>query len=455
MRHLALLTVLLAGCAAPRDHEGAANIPEPEGRATPEPAPTPILEADTLWWLRAGGAGYDNAYAIAAIDGDLVVAGGFRETADYGGGSVTSTGWEDAYVARYAADGTLLWFRHFGAPNALARAVGVDAGPDGIAATGTFRTAIDFGNGPVAPAGKDDVFVVMLDPATGDTRWSATLGDAEWDRGGDVALAPGGDVVVTGEIGSQFLLARFDEDGVERWSVLTGYVFESASEWPAVSALDVDAQGTAYVIGSFYGQAHLGGAPLVSAGGADVFVGAFDASGSHLWSRRFGGPLTPMVGGDEGTSISVRGDALFISGAVFGNVDLGGGPLAGNPAYWNAFAAKLAAVDGSHLWSRSLGRSLSGPLVLDEDGAVVLSASHGTQPGAVLTRLATADGSPIVEARVPLHGSIAAAGSGRIALTGTFWSPLSVEGETVESGGISDVFLEVLLEPWATGAVAP
>src|SRR5688500_14925852 len=231
MRHVLLITLFLAGCSDPRpDDGGTPDIPEPQGRETPEPAPTPVplAEADAIWWLRAGGSGYDDAYAITALGGDLLVAGSFRETADYGGGAVTAAGWEDAFVARYGADGTLLWFRHFGAAGALARAVGVSASADGIAATGTFRTAIDFGDGPVTPAGKDDVFVVVLDPATGDTKWSATLGDAQWDRGGDVAFAPGGDVIVTGEVGSELLLARFDESGVERWSKLTGYVFGSA-----------------------------------------------------------------------------------------------------------------------------------------------------------------------------------------------------------------------------------
>lgn len=454
MRLLALFTLaLLAGCAVSKDHDPGAEIPEPEGHPSPDvgdptPTPAPIPEANTLWWLRAGGTGYDDSYSIAADEGDLIIAGSFRETADYGGGSVIVTGWEDAFVARYSSDGVLLWFRHFGAEGALSRAVGVAVGPDGIAATGTFRTAIDFGDGPVTPAGKDDVFVVMLDPATGETRWSATLGEAEWDHAGDVAFAPDGDVVVTGEIASKLLLARFDASGVLQWSKLTGYVFGNASNWPAVSDLDVDAAGTAYVIGSFSGQAQLGGTPLTSAGGDDIFLGAFDANGDHVWSRRFGGPIAPMVGGDEGSSLAVLGDTLFISGGVFGNVDLGGGPLPGNPGYWNAFAARLSSADGSHIWSRSLGNSWAGPLILDGDDVVVLSSSFGSQPSPVLKRLSPVDGSLLIEARVPLYGSIAAAGTGRIALTGTFWYPLSVEGETVESGGSSDVFLEVLLDPW-------
>ena len=42
------------------------------------------------------------------------------------------------------------------------------------------------------------------------------------------------------------------------------------------------------VAGSFEGSIDLGGGPLASAGGDDVFVAKLDPRGNHVWSKRSG-----------------------------------------------------------------------------------------------------------------------------------------------------------------------
>jgi Beta-propeller repeat len=54
------------------------------------------------------------------------------------------------------------------------------------------------------------------------------------------------------------------------------------------SAVATDAAGDIYVAGYFYGSVDFGSGVLTSAGGADVFLAKFDASGACLWSKRFG-----------------------------------------------------------------------------------------------------------------------------------------------------------------------
>ena len=61
-----------------------------------------------------------------------------------------------------------------------------------------------------------------------------------------------------------------------------------ATEALRVTAVAGDGAGGAVVVGSFAGTLNLGGGPLVSAGGSDIFVGAFDASGAHRLSFRLG-----------------------------------------------------------------------------------------------------------------------------------------------------------------------
>src|SRR5262249_16052641 len=51
-----------------------------------------------------------------------------------------------------------------------------------------------------------------------------------------------------------------------------------------------DAADNAFITGLFKGTIDLGGGPLASAGDFDFFVAKLDASGKHVWSKRFGGP---------------------------------------------------------------------------------------------------------------------------------------------------------------------
>src|SRR4029077_20154747 len=64
---------------------------------------------------RLGGAGGDWGNAIA-IDssGNVVVAGPFQGTVDFGGGPLTSAGVYDIYIAKYSATGTYLCARQVG-----------------------------------------------------------------------------------------------------------------------------------------------------------------------------------------------------------------------------------------------------------------------------------------------------------------------------------------------------
>src|SRR5262245_53362919 len=99
---LALLCGVAAGCG------GA----DPNGPDDPDAGPPP---ADDAWWRQVGGAEGDDVHDVAAsVDGDVLVTGGFRATVDFGDGPATVSVLEDAFVAKYAADGTLRWMRHAG-----------------------------------------------------------------------------------------------------------------------------------------------------------------------------------------------------------------------------------------------------------------------------------------------------------------------------------------------------
>jgi hypothetical protein len=105
------------------------------------------------------------------------------------------------------------------------------------------------------------------------------------------------------------------------------------------------------VTGTFTGTADFGGGALTAAGGEDVFVALYDATGSHQWSQRFGN------GEDQGANdvaIDAAGNVVVV-GTFLGTLDFGGATLdATGNQFTDVFVAKLSAV-GSHQFSARYG----------------------------------------------------------------------------------------------------
>jgi hypothetical protein len=96
--------------------------------------------------------------------GNVLVAGRFEGTIDFGGGPLASLGVGDVFVAKLDTDGGHLWSKRFGnASDEAAAGVATDSAGNVLVA-GHFDGAIDFGGGPLNNAGGGDVFVVKLAP---------------------------------------------------------------------------------------------------------------------------------------------------------------------------------------------------------------------------------------------------------------------------------------------------
>jgi hypothetical protein len=303
-----------------------------------------------LWSQQFGGAAEDRGITVAVDPGGNVVLSGFyRGTASFGGGNFTSAGQTDIFVAKYNASGSHLWSRSFGGISLDRPRVVATDGAGNVLLTGSFQSTIDFGGGPLASSGSSDIFLVKLDPG-GAHLWSKRFGGATADHGLDVA---------------------------------------------------VDATGSIALAGSFSSGVDLGGGPLVSAGGFDVVVGRFDASGAHQWSKHFGG-----TGTDEGVSVKIDGSGNVILLAHFAdNVDFGGGLLA-SAGDLDIVLAKYNP-GGVHQWSQRFGAALgdeAAHVALDNAGNILMlghfdgSVDFGGGP------LASAGGLDIVLAKYDTSG---------------------------------------------------
>jgi len=431
-------------------------------------ASSPVQAALIHQWSKRFGFASDQIGKSVATDGsnNAIITGYFFGTANFGGGSLTSAGSADIFVAKFGPSGNHIWSKRFG--DSSSQQVGESVAADGagnVIVTGQFIGTVDFGGGPLTDggAGNPDIFLAKLD-AGGNHLWSKRFGGDGSDQGFSVAVDGAGNVLITGnaQLGADFgggllaggsFLAKFDANGNHLWSKT--FANPAASTGRSVAA---DGSGNVVFTGRLFGAADFGGGPLTSAGQEDIFVAEFDASGNHIWSKLFGDTNI-----QEGNSVATDGsNNVILTGYAWGTTDFGGGPLTSGGA-GDVFLAKFDA-SGNHLWSQlfsAVDDQAGKSLAVDAGGNIVItgfingSVNFGGGP------IASAGGPDIFMARFnPAGGhlwsqrfgssnaiqdqvgnSVAVDAPGNVIITGGFGSTVDFGGGTLQGQGGQDAFL--------------
>jgi hypothetical protein len=311
-------------------------------------------------WSQGFGDATDSQYAArVATDaaGNVIVSGLVHGTIDLGGGVLTATGTRDIFLAKYAPDGSHIWSQIFpGTDIALVEGTRVDASGNIIIA-GFYRGSIDFGGGALASAGDNDIFLAKYDP-NGNHLWSRRFGDSDTQRAYELAVDAAGNVYVTGwfsgivSFGGMLIssnwvdvwLAKYDPSGNHLWSKGFG---DSGGQ--AAYGAAVDPSGNVFITGTYDGTIDFGGGPMTYVGYADIFLAKFDTNGNHLWSQSYGD-----VNHQEAIDLATDSAGnILVTGRNSGTVNFGGGPLTSAGSY-DIILAKLAP-NGTHLWSTIFG----------------------------------------------------------------------------------------------------
>jgi Fibronectin type III domain/Beta-propeller repeat len=320
-------------------------------------------------WYAGGGSFGDSGKAVSVDStGNVAVAGQFQGIVNFGTGSITSftnatSGpTMDGFLAKYSSSGAALWSRAIGG-NASDSAAGVDTDSAGnVVVTGyQGSTSADYGAGLLPTHGSNDIFIAKYS-STGGHVWSKVVGGTGPDGGTAIASDGAGNTVVTGYMSTSVdfgggalasagaydvFLAKYSSTGAHVWSKRFG-----GSGYDQGTGVGMDSNGNVIVAGIFEGTINLGGTSLASAGGRDIFVAKYSATGAHLWSKRFGG-----TGHDDvrGLAVDGAGDAV-LTGQFLGSINFGGVALT-SAGYDDVFLAKLSSAAGAHVWSRRMGSS--------------------------------------------------------------------------------------------------
>ena len=259
-------------------------------------------DGSTLWTRQFGTAATERPYGLSLdSEGNLIVAG-------YTGGNLDGmhpyNGGDDAFVAKFDADGTEQWSLQFGDPVAADRAYGLAVAPDDqIYVAGYTKGALNGAN-----AGDKDVILAQVSPQ-GSLNWTAQFGGAGEDKGYALSVGDDGTIYLAGVAGSgtafgtpmgdlDGFLAAYSPEGDQQWVEQFG-----SSGWD--EATGVTTIGDLIVVTGFVE----GDFQRMSAGDKDIMVAAFDHNGQIQWSDQVG-----TAGNDKGAVVTNDGDQIFVAG---------------------------------------------------------------------------------------------------------------------------------------------
>ncbi|MCU1499406.1 MAG: fibronectin type protein [Acidimicrobiales bacterium] len=202
-------------------------------------------------WAHQLGSSADDTATASITDAAATTYLVGRTAGTLPGSVESNSGGDDAFVAAYDAGGNKLWVHQLGsAANDGATAVSLD-GSGSVLVAGT--TAGTLPGSPTANLGNTDAFVAKF-AADGTVAWVRQVGSTSADSGAGVGADGSGDVfvaglagAVTGAVGTgNGLVAKFDGSGSRQW----------ASRFAAgdVHGFAVDGTGRSYATGVVVGE---------------------------------------------------------------------------------------------------------------------------------------------------------------------------------------------------------
>ncbi|WP_165253388.1 hypothetical protein [Paludisphaera soli] len=356
------------------------------------------------------GVGNDTASinsADIAIDsaGNSYITGYFNNTMDFdptvvrpdGSDVLTSRGYLDPFVAKYAPDNTLVWVRRMGSEGRDTTGYGTESG-DALAVdaagnvyvTGDFLGQADFGPFTLSSSGSTDVYVAKLDP-NGNFLWARSWGRSATedfgqaitvdDAGNVVSAGWNADITSNGWIASGFEVRKYSPTGAELWS------HRFANRGGMSSHVDADAAGNIYVSGQFSGGLDfnpdpkrtnsVSGSYVVSAGTANNgYVLKLTAAGQFAW-------VAPFVAKTSESAVAVNefdfdpSGNIVVGGSYGGQVDFNPNSkvdyrLPTDSASVDGYVAKLSSA-GAFVWATQLDNGRVRSLDVDGSGNIFTS----------------------------------------------------------------------------------
>ncbi|WP_264521089.1 T9SS type A sorting domain-containing protein [Flavobacterium sp. N1994] len=295
------------------------------------------------WQKAIGGTNMDEVNSIwQTTDGGYIATG---YSSSNNGDITLNQGYEDLFVARLSATGSLLWMKTYGG-SGWDEGTGIQQCTDGgFIVCGTTTSS----NGNVSfNHGSDDFWLLKLN-TDGNIQWEKTYGGTNSDNAFSlVQTKDGGYAItgytysmngdVTGNLNCAFWIVKTNGAGTLQWQKAVGS-YSSISSYCIKQTID-----DGFIIAG--DSSGVGGAVTVSYGNDDYWVVKLSAAGTLQWQKSLGGTYRDIAYGIDQTS-----DGGYI---VSGRSESTDYDVLGNHGYDDYWIVKLNPT-GAILWQKSLG----------------------------------------------------------------------------------------------------
>ncbi|MBI5476247.1 MAG: T9SS type A sorting domain-containing protein [Ignavibacteriales bacterium] len=277
----------------------------------------------------------------------------------------TGNNYWDVFVAKYNADGKIIWVR---TAQAYGRNQGCWVSADksgGVYSTGIFESStITFGTTTLLNSGAYDMYLVRYD-ANGNVKWAKKGGGGGYEQPIAMAVDTNGNCYYTGYFQSptisfgtttltnkggmhDMFIVKYDSNGNVLWAKNPGGTGSDIG-----SGIGLDSNGNCLVSGSFSSPTITFGTTTLTnnnAGSSDFFVVKYNGNGDVIWAKSAGGTFDESC---NGMTID-HNNNIYILGTFNGStLTLDSTTLTNNGGY-DFFIIKYDQ-DGNVVWAKSAG----------------------------------------------------------------------------------------------------
>ncbi len=270
---------------------------------------------------------------VADVSGNTYVTGFFYSPAFiFGSNTLTNTtGSGDIFIAKYDTAGNVLWVKSVtGAFDDYGSSVGVDAAGNSYLAGYFDSYTLSFGSITLTKTGGENIFLAKYD-AAGNVQWAKSAAGAGFDQATSIAADASGNTYLAGHYSSTLtfdtttltnaggidnFLAKYDASGNVLWAKGTG-----GTGGDITSSVAIDSSGNAYITGYFTSPTlTFGSTTLTNADNTgnttDLFLVKYSSYGNILWAKSAG-----SVGNYESCS---HDEAYSVAADASGNTCVAG-----------------------------------------------------------------------------------------------------------------------------------
>jgi len=240
-------------------------------------------DGNWLWAVKAGGGGQGEKGKEIKVDneGNCYVTGIYQGTADFGTHTISYYGYTDIFTAKIDANGNWLWATGAGGNGYdCGNSIAIDEAGNSYV-TGFFRETATFGSYSLTTSGYDEIFVAKMD-VNGNWLWASKAGGSNSDMGEAITIDDACNSYVTGYFeetaffgydsltssgGMDIFVTKIDTEGNWLWASKAGGSNSDMGE-----AITIDAAGNSYLTGWFRETAEFGSNSITSSGYDDIFV---------------------------------------------------------------------------------------------------------------------------------------------------------------------------------------